>query len=380
MPIQSENLSDQNIDTAGQLVFLEPVYNLLHSLVLLNKEDHLPGLADWILRTKDNMSLEERQRHHLVINGLFYSFTPHASWQSFAGYVDHLASLRPEVFQDRLLSMYYRCSREEFDLSNPNPVYVPSKEEILASTDRYLAFLEERFDPSGLDLDLEAQAYRYVINPPAMQALVVDHLRYMWDKYLSSEWARIRPMLRKAVNAFKQIDLSAKSRLEAVQFVINRELPNQCWEKMIENAERVVLVPNAHIGPYLGKFIYQANLFIIFGARLPEGAQTEVPDLTRTEILSRLGTLADNNRLRILRLVADAGELRTSTVMESLDLGQSAASRHLTQLTATGYLLERRCESGKCYTLNSERIEDTLRALARFLSVSPRIEPGTVGE
>jgi DNA-binding MarR family transcriptional regulator len=53
--------------------------------------------------------------------------------------------------------------------------------------------------------------------------------------------------------------------------------------------------------------------------------------------------------------------------MDQLELSQSAVSRHLKQLSATGYLNERRCEGAKCYKLNPERIEDTLSAIAAFL-------------
>ena len=45
--------------------------------------------------------------------------------------------------------------------------------------------------------------------------------------------------------------------------------------------------------------------------------------------------------------------------MQGLDLSQSAASRHLKQLSATGYLLERRFSGAKCYKLNPQRIRDT---------------------
>ena len=57
-------------------------------------------------------------------------------------------------------------------------------------------------------------------------------------------------------------------------------------------------------------------------------------------------------------------------IMLQLELSQSAASRHLTQLTATGYLEERRCEGAKCYTLSPERVENTLRAVAAFLEIN----------
>ena len=109
---------------------------------------------------------------------------------------------------------------------------------------------------------------------------------------------------------------------------------------------------------------------ILFGARLPPGAGRDEPDVSRTEILTRLDALADDHRLRILRMAADAGGVRATDVMAALDISQSAASRSLTQLTATGYLVESRRDGGKWYSINTERIGDTLGALARFFGVN----------
>lgn len=61
------------------------------------------------------------------------------------------------------------------------------------------------------------------------------------------------------------------------------------------------------------------------------------------------------------------GEQRSQDLMQQLDLSQSAASRHLKQLSATGYLSERRCNGAKCYTLNPDRIANTLKAVEESL-------------
>ena len=176
-------------------------------------------------------------------------------------------------------------------------------------------------------------------------------------------------MLAKAVEAFQQSGIGGMARQEAVRFAIGRELPETHWIGNLEKAERLILVPSAHIGPYLGQFRYDSNMVIMFGARMPEGALAEVPELSRAEILTRLGALSDDNRLQILRMVADSGEVRATDVMAALDISQSAASRNLTQLTATGYLVERRRDGGKSYGLNPARVRDTLAAICRFLGV-----------
>jgi DNA-binding transcriptional ArsR family regulator len=105
----------------------------------------------------------------------------------------------------------------------------------------------------------------------------------------------------------------------------------------------------------------------LFGARLPQGSTVDAPDLSRSELLVRLSALADDTRLRILQLLKEEGELCSQDMQQRLELSQSAGSRHMQQLSATGYVRERRVEGQKCYSLNEERIEDTLLALSHFL-------------
>jgi ArsR family transcriptional regulator len=81
--------------------------------------------------------------------------------------------------------------------------------------------------------------------------------------------------------------------------------------------------------------------------------------LNRSELQVRLSALNDDTRLQILWLLSQSDELCAQDILTRLDLSQSAASRHLRQLSATGYLTERRRIGEKCYTLNHERIQDT---------------------
>ena len=71
--------------------------------------------------------------------------------------------------------------------------------------------------------------------------------------------------------------------------------------------------------------------------------------------------------MRSLQLPSEQGWQGSPDIIQSLGLSQSAASRHLQQLSATGYLVERRRDGAKCYSLNAERIENTVDALAHFL-------------
>ena len=80
-----------------------------------------------------------------------------------------------------------------------------------------------------------------------------------------------------------------------------------------------------------------------------------------------MSALADDTRLRILQMIAENDELRSQEIMEEVGLSQPSVSRYLTQLTATGYLHERRVNGSKAYALNRDRIEKTLKALHKFL-------------
>jgi DNA-binding transcriptional ArsR family regulator len=346
---------------------LEPAFNALQSLLLLTKEKafNLSGLGDWVIQTRDGLSTEERERHNFVMIGFHFAILPERSWASFPAYLRHLETMEPTALRDKMLDAYMRlpCNRGVKE-ADAEAIKV-SKETILSSVDSYLDFLSERFGPEHLDVELEKQAYTYVLDPPAMQKLIVSHLDMMWDKHLAAEWERVTPMLQDAVRACKAVDFSDKSKVEAAQIITGQELSKDC--EVFEEAERLIFVPNAHMGPYTGGFKIGEVLYVTFGARLPQGAQLYAPDLSRNEILVRLSALTDDTRLQILKFISENGEQRSQEIMEHLDLSQSASSRHLKQLSATGYLIERRCNGAKCYELNAERIEDTLQALGNFL-------------
>ena len=173
-------------------------------------------------------------------------------------------------------------------------------------------------------------------------------------------------MLEDAVMAFGQVDFREMSREEIAKYIIGRDVNIDFWDE-IGDYQQMLFIPSAHNGPYLGMFHYKNSQGVIFGARLPEGTELHAPDLSRNEITIRLSALADDLRLHILKKIAEEGEMKSQDIMETLNLSQSAASRHLKQLSATGYLIERRCSGAKCYALNEERVQDTLRAVAAFL-------------
>lgn len=367
MPIPFTNMMPLNNDRRDIGFGLEPAFNVHDSLVLLARASDISGLGDWVYRTVDAMSAEERERHLLVIIGLFYAARPEASYPSYPLYLEHLASLSPLQMRDKIMNAYISLARMS---DHAEPSLIPTDfDEILADVDSFLAFLKMGFSEDNIFPEVERRAYTYLIDPPALHELVVSHLRHMWHRYAAVEWERVRPMLQKSVKAYEQVDYRGMDRGDIVRFVLGRDDNDDCdWLlSKLQMSDTVTFVPSAHTGPYVHKYYVDGHLWVLFGARQPEGAM-DVPELSRAEILVRLSALSDDMRLSILKLVADEGELKSQDIMQALDLSQSAASRQLKQLSAAGFLQERRCNGAKCYRFNPERLRTTVEGLTAYLS------------
>ncbi|MGD8603065.1 MAG: metalloregulator ArsR/SmtB family transcription factor [Anaerolineales bacterium] len=347
-------------------VSLEPVINALESLFLLAKVEDLSGLDPWVVETAHSLSEQEDQQNKLVFDGLHHALTPSRSFSSFESYLSDLAATPPETLKERILSLYLDLPPCE-DCETDDFLPTPSDDDILASEDIFIQYLKSRFSTSYINEPIERQAYHLLTAPKKLQSTIIDHLAYMWDKYYQHEWNRVRPMLEESVNAFQRVDLAGLDPVEAATFILGR--PHDKLEDMLNNHAQVVFVPSAHTGPYMGRFGgYDGGLlWLIFGARLPEGTGLQSSVLSRSELLVRLNALTDDTRLHILSMVKNQGEMCAQDIIDQLGLSQSTASRHLRQLSASGFLNERRRDSAKCYQLNQDRVQALLNGLEAFL-------------
>jgi ArsR family transcriptional regulator, arsenate/arsenite/antimonite-responsive transcriptional repressor len=320
-------------------------------------------LDPWITTTWNSFSPERRHNNRLVMEGLHFAVMPVQSWKSFEDYLNDLTATDPVLLRDRLLERL-TCPKPSDAARNgrQEPLIEPQR---LLDKETYINFLLAKH-ADGIDVELEREAHDYFSDPPRMHALIIYHLQTMWREVLQPEWKRVRPMLEDAVFAFRAQDFRQVHPFDVVRRVTGQELTPH-WETMIQHARHITLVPSAHVGPYVGKFSYEDSLWMMFGAHLPEGMRSESSALTRSELLVRLSALNDDTRLRILELLSQRDELCAQDVITLLDLSQPAASRHLKQLSATGYVTERRREGNKCYALNRERLDDTCELLNRFL-------------
>lgn len=341
-----------------------PALNAFESMMLIWNTEYESGLQGWVKHTTDQMNEEERFRHKLVTNGFYYAIQPVHPDESFEAYLKRLEDTAPSAFRDRLLGGYERILRK-YHMTEPDQKLDWAN--ALTSAENYVEFLMKPFGAESTDVQVEMRAYDYVVDPAALKQLVTSHMRWFWKKFMEPEWQRVAPMLEETVRAFNQVDLTQMSRSEILSYVAGQDLSGSKWAEIIESTEKVVFLPNAHIGPYIHTSVMDDTAYLTFGAHLPEGSGLSIPELDRTEIASRMAALADETRLSILQIIARNGEMRTNDLMEEVKLSQPSVSRYLSQLTACGYLTEKRVNSAKVYSLNRERIEKTFKAVTVFL-------------
>ena len=340
---------------------VDPVAASLHSLMLLAQREDLSGLHPWVEQVYGELDEETRMQNLVVIWGLHYALPPDRSWGSFPAYLDHLATVEARSIRDKLIHAYLKLPSGASDEQ-------PTLEQILESEDGFIDFLRDRFDEEAIIEEVERKAYALLKQPNQMQQVIVDHLRKMWDMYLKAEWERTSPLLHESVVAFEQVDLSEMTEEEVLRFVTG-QASDKWAEWHLKEISTLIFVPSAHAGPYIGKLHGADIAWIIFGARQPHGVQPGISDLSRTELLVWLSALSDDTRLRILGLIRERGELCAQEIIDLLQLSQSTCSRHLRQLTASGFLTERRLDVGKCYNLNPERFEDTAQAISGYVTL-----------
>jgi DNA-binding transcriptional ArsR family regulator len=362
-------MSDQTYILAPEAVnvhiSVEPVFVVMDFLSDMAHLDHLSGINQRILEINETLTPERRLINRVIFGDLYAAITPRRSWADMAAYIDHLAKMDPITLRNNAIQ--WMCEKDHEGMPKLTLDQALDQE-------TYLNWMEESFvqkkNEKGIKYDREyyEEVHNWLTDPVTTQKRIVEHFTFMWDNYLAAEWRRTRPMVEESVEAFQELDYSGLSALEAIRTITGRDM-SQIWPEWPQN---LIFVPSPYIGPYVGRWEAETEdtLWVIFGARLPEGARIKSPALSRSELTVRLNALADDTRLRIIELLTQYDELCAQDIINLLDLSQSAASRHLRQLTATGYLVERRKEVSKCYALNKERFDDTMRAVRRFIRVN----------
>ncbi len=345
---------------------LEPAYNAVCSLSLLNED--VSGCSRWVDETIAQLSPEEAKTNEVAIE-LLYAHFEGRTWPSFLALVDDFADYPADKLCDRVLDGLIDMVVKYVG----SQAVIPPRQELIDDRDAFVSFCSQLMQAKGEGSDSAEWCHTTFDvlqrDPVDLQNEVVDHLHMMWDRYLAAEWENNLPLLKESIAAFESLDLSTLTDGEAVRRIIGRDEPQE-WRNWREGLDELIFIPSPHIGPYL-ILINRTDTTgrVVFGARIPEGATVRSSTLSRSDLFNRLEALADDTRLRILELLALEGEQGAKDIIDRFDLSKSAASRHLRQLTATGYLIVRQQDVSKYYRLNPNRIDETWRMLKGFLQL-----------
>lgn len=347
---------------------VEPAYNAVCSLSLLNED--VSGCDAWVDETISQLSPEQAKMNEIAVE-LFYAHLEGKKWPDFPTMLADFAGCGPEAVHARMLDSLIEMTIKYLG----SQAVIPDRHQLCRDRDVFRAFCEQLLRAKGETPDsmawdwCEATFDALQQDPVELHRQVVDHARWLWDEYLAAEWDRNLPLLNDSVAAFESLDLSSLTTGEAVRRIIGRDEPAE-WKDWREGLDEIIFIPSAHIGPYLILINQtETSARVVFGARIPEGAAVHSSVLSRSDLTMRLNALADDTRLRILELIALEGEQGAKDIMDRFDLSKSAASRHLRQLTATGYLVVRQREVSKYYCLNPHRIDETWRLLKSYLQL-----------
>ena len=362
-------------DTVDAVVRADPAYNALTSLLVLNNVPFRSGFSPWVEHTAILLSDQQQSTNQMLFWGLgldtlLQLFPPTRDWANFQAFLHDFALVDANALRDAALNYYSKPTAmlaAEFphlDYTDPD-LFLRDRDVFLNYM--YSLYGQKAGDSYGAMPRFFERLFDLLHNPEELKAVVINHLHDMWENYLSAEWESVHAKVDQAVHAFSRMNLSALSAHEAMRVVTGRDLREIIPQADIEGLEKIVFVPSPHSGPYVLWSIRPPVMHLIFGLRLPTETEQGQSVLGRDELLMVLDALDDETRLDILAMIRERGEIGAPEIMVHFELSQSAASRHLRQLSATGLLTERRCNGAKkCYAFNADRIREVQQTLGHL--------------
>jgi DNA-binding transcriptional ArsR family regulator len=346
---------------------LAPVFAQTQSLVLLNETEQLFGLGEWVRETQSALTPAQRRENAIIFEGgftlIYDDLKRFNRYDNLTQYIDSLVGKDPTMLVRRAAEHWReKLMQPGHDWQHP----LPDPDALLEDRAVFIEFMQNATECPNSD-DIWGETFDLFQQPSRFIERMQTHIHEMWDHYLRAEWEKSLPMLQESLQAFQRLDYSGMTVLEAMRTVTGRDLQSKLKDEE-HTVDAVIFTPSPHLGPYISRYQDGDTLRVMYGARLPRGVQSQSSALSRSEVLIRMNALADDTRLRILELLTRTDELCAQDIIESLGLSQSTVSRHLGQLTASGFLVERRREVNKCYSLNTDRVVDTVRALTNFLT------------
>jgi DNA-binding transcriptional ArsR family regulator len=334
----------------------ETVYNILCSVCIVDQE--VQNLSPWVDHTRSILNESDRSLCGQSCEAA--QFVPQGWNASFDDWLAYFAALDAATIRRTILENLLSMARW----------YLPGQvlpDIALLGQDR-LAFgnlVHDIHRSIGEETceDKIDKEFATILNPEAWRDSLSAFLSRIWSDSLRAEWTRVQSMVDDSVRAFRETLIPGANLEERLCFLTGRDSVPALWMGIFERMEEIIWVPSPHIGPYL--LLFHRNdrqAWFVSRTRLPKGSSIHSVLLDRADLLIRLNALGDPVRLEIVQMAAKDA-LTTQMAMDSLGLTQSSASRHLTQLAATGILSVDTGEKTKRYSLNKPRYEEIIQSL-----------------
>jgi DNA-binding transcriptional ArsR family regulator len=228
------------------------------------------------------------------------------------------------------------------------------------------------------------QVARLVLDDPAGLLGRFQHLLHdYWEHAFRAEWSRIEDSLAGAVSAAGRdiaahglraalAGASAELRATSADGAVTLSLArSHDHEVRLGSGQHLVLVPSLYVWPHV-----RANcdppwpLGLVYPA--PAVRQEGRVRIPPGELLRVLRALADDTRLRLLRVVAQRPR-STQELAPLLHISEATCSKHLRVLADAGILHSRRDGYYVLYSLDHSRLTSLQPSITSFLGSNPAV-------
>jgi DNA-binding transcriptional ArsR family regulator len=340
-----------------------PSLEAVLSLHVLTEPKHHPLQHEWVRRMR---SLPAPLRRRVAEFGFVY-------WRTLPDFLAPSADAGFRSFDEELEHLQGH-DRETLGLEFLRPLYDH----------------EGRRDPALLtDPAVRAHALagsRHLGASPELTGLIFDDphelarrfaglLDDYWRAAFAAEWEQLEPRLAAAVTDAGRLiaadgvyallqGLSRGLRVDPGREEFGIDVPHDHRVEVTE-ADRLLLVPSAFVWPHVQvncdepwplSVIYPAS-FVIADAR---------PRIPSADLVRVLRALADDTRLRALRLIAERPR-STQELAPLVGISEAGLSKHLRQLAQAGVLTTKRDGYYVLYSVDTDRLAPLSETLLAFL-------------
>lgn len=212
-------------------------------------------------------------------------------------------------------------------------------------------------------------------DPPALARAFCELVREYWDAAFAEEWERLEPRLADAVTDAGLLiaregvyallaRLSTQLVVDPKREEFGKDVPHQ--HRVTPDEENpLVFVPSAYVWPHvLINCDAPWPLGVVYPAPFVlRDARPEIPD---AELLRVLRAVADDTRLRALKLIAERPR-STQELAPMVGITEAGLSKHLRALHEAGLVETRREGYYVLYSLVRDRVEPISEALLGYL-------------